>query len=331
MAYLLGLDGGGTKTHCILYNSDNDSYDLVEYGSTSHEQLRDGLEGVRNQLVKILDDLLYSKGLSPEDLSFATFGMAGVDTSYQHDMLHALLRELGLKNFQLCNDAFLGIKAGTPRGCGLCLINGTGFNVVGINEKDRMFQSGSQFELTGDYGGGLILGKEVVKTVYLNLYRERKDTILNRMVMKDLEIDRKEDFIETISLGVAEGRIRIPALAKYIFDAAGFGDEQCCDILRRVGREYALSVKTVLEELPFEGRQIDLVLAGSLFTKRWNDLSVHTLEGCLQEFFPDHSFNLRYLKVPPVLGALAWSWQNCFQDADLEKFLLDCSNRGADL
>lgn len=42
MKYVLGVDGGGTKTHAVLFDGDGNLVDMVEWGPTNHESLREG-------------------------------------------------------------------------------------------------------------------------------------------------------------------------------------------------------------------------------------------------------------------------------------------------
>ena len=52
--YILGVDGGGTKTHCVLYGiEDSDSY-LFTFGTSNHESLRGGYK----QLEKMIEEMV---------------------------------------------------------------------------------------------------------------------------------------------------------------------------------------------------------------------------------------------------------------------------------
>lgn len=77
---------------------------------------------------------------------------------------------MGLNDFVLCNDAFLGVKAGCTHGYGICAINGTGYTIAGIDPNRNMIQIGGQGALTGDVGGGGYLGMAVVSSVYNALF-----------------------------------------------------------------------------------------------------------------------------------------------------------------
>ena len=319
MAYLLAVDGGGTKTFFVLYDTEKETAELSEFGTTSHEFLPGGYEELSNVLDDMCSQVLKKHGLSPADIMYSVWGLAGQDTLCQHKTIQGIIWKLGFGRFTLCNDSYLGIKAALPGGFGVCLINGTGPNVVGINEKGTMYQMGGQFEITGDFGGGLMLGKEAIKTTFMNLFRHRRETILSKMIMELYEVNSRHDFMDRVTDCADSGKTPIHSVAKYVFDAANLGDEEAVAILCRMANEYALSVRSLLFELPFTEEKVHIVLAGSLFTKDWSDIHTKALEEKLKEYISEKLFEFHKLTQPPVLGALAWALEEAGESAPWDK------------
>ena len=307
MRYLLAVDGGGTKTFFVLYDMKKETADLMSFGATNHEFLAGGYEEMRRALGDMSSRILKKYGLGQADIKHSVWGMAGLDTSSQHKIIQGFIREHGFGQFTLCNDSYLGIKAALPAGCGICLISGTGPNVVGINEKNSSYQMGGQFEITGDFGGGLMLGNEAIKTTFLNLFRHRRETLLSKILMELYQAPSRHEFMDRVTDGADSGKIPIPSVAKCVFDAANLGDEESVEILERMANAYALSLKDLLAELPFAEEKVNIVLAGSLFTKNWSSIHVRALEARLKEHVSEKRFELHMLSAPPVLGALAWA------------------------
>ena len=92
--------------------------------------------------------------------------MAGVDTKYQKQKISEMIVQNGLKDFQLCNDGYLGIKAGIVSGVGITIINGTGCSFTGIGEIGEMMQVGGQAVVMDDIGGGYMIGRNIVRLVH---------------------------------------------------------------------------------------------------------------------------------------------------------------------
>ena len=307
MAYFLAVDGGGTKTQFALYDADTQIVDITLLGTTSHEQLPGGYAQLRETLKEMAGQVLGKKGLAPADIKQSAWGLAGLDTKSQHKIIHGLISEAGFARFCLCNDSDLGIRAALPQGYGVCLVNGTGFNCVGINERGERYQIGSLFELTGDFGGGLVLGQQAVKTAYMNLFRYRRESVLTKMVLDLYEVSSRHDLLDRVTDWANTGKLLVQGVAKCVFDAANQGDTEAAAILERMGEEYALSVKSLLQELPFADRVVNIVLVGSLFTKRWSEIHLRSLERCLAQNLPKKECALHILDRPPVVGALAWA------------------------
>ena len=319
MAYLLAVDGGGTKTFFVLYNTEKETAELAQFGTTSHEFLPGGYTELGSVLNDISSQVLSKHDLCPADIKYSVWGLAGQDTISQHKTIQGIIWKLGFGRFTLCNDSYLGIKAALPGGCGICLINGTGPNVVGINEKGVTYQMGGQFEITGDFGGGLMLGKEAIKTTFMNLFRHRRETILSKMIMELYGVESRHDFMDRVTDWTDSGKMPIPYAAKSVFDAANLGDEEAVAMLKRMANEYALSTRSLLYELPFAEEKVHIVLAGSLFTKDWSDIHIKTLEEKLKEYISEKQFELHKLTQPPVLGALAWALEEAGESGPWEK------------
>ena len=318
MSYVLAVDGGGTKTHAILYNTLDQSAFLTDGGATNHEYLKGGFSEVRQKLELMTNDIILEGKICIEDISNSVWGISGLDTSSQHNIIKGFISELGFSSFTLCNDSCLAIKAGTKHGYGICLVSGTGPNTVGLNHKNKIFQIAGQLELTGDFGGGMMIGKAAVRTVYQNLFRYHKDTILMKLFFDLYGISSKYEFMDKVMENSENGNIPIPQLAKLVFDAANLGDEESIKMLEIMGREYALNTKSLVEELDFpENEDLEIVLVGSLFTKGWSTIHIESLSNWLNRILK-RPYKLITLKDPPVMGALAWALNNLGYDNPLE-------------
>ena len=134
LKYVIGVDGGSTKTHYALFDSQGKFVNFIQGGPTNHEVYPDGYEGTRKEIKSSVLKLLQQSRLKLEGISYGIFGLAGVDTKKQQKELSKIISETEIRNFKVFNDAFLGIKAGSDKGYGICTINGTGTCCVGIDK-----------------------------------------------------------------------------------------------------------------------------------------------------------------------------------------------------
>jgi N-acetylglucosamine kinase-like BadF-type ATPase len=304
--YFLGLDGGGTKTHCVLHESNSGELRFASGGTTSYENLLGGMQELPDALGQILLPLLNQSGIGIKDIDFAVFGMAGVDTAFQHGLISSVLEAMGFNAFLLSNDAYLGIKAECA-GAGICAVNGTGCSVVGISESGEMQQIGGYHDLSGDQGGGAFLGPAAIRASYSQLFKRGRKTLLTEGFYDWLGVNSREGFCEALMKRVLEDKdeagIRI---AKILYGAAEKGDPEALSILASCGRDYALSIRCVAEDLKLD-HPVDVVLMGSHFAKCENGAAIEAMEAALNPPGEEEAFRLRKITTLPVAGALLWA------------------------
>jgi len=313
MDYVLGIDAGGTKSHLALFDIEGSMIDFGRWGSLNHEGMPGSFGQFKKELNKFVSDILKKNKIKIDSVKFAAFGVAGVDTKPQHEIISKILRETGFRNFTLANDAFLGIPAGCPSCYGICAINGTGCTIVGVNDKEKMFQIGGVGFISGDYGGGGMFGRLVISSVYGEFFRKGEPTYLTPLLMEKLGIKSKYEFIETIYKKFEEHSLDLRELTKLLFAAANKNDKVSLDILTASGVNYANGISAMIEELEFDKNKdydIYIVFAGSIFSKGEHPKIIDTIKEKLAAGNQGLKLKYNILKVPPVAGAVYWAFNN---------------------
>lgn len=306
--YVLGIDGGGTKTHCALFDLNGNKIDFVQWGTTNHEVMDGGFKEFEEEIIKLISFVLNKNKIKIEEIKSSVFGLAGVDTKEQHRIISAIIRNIGFEDFILCNDGYLGIKAGCRDGIGICVINGTGNTIAGINASKEMFQIGGQGEYTGDLGGGGGIGSKAIKAVYNYLFKCHDYTIMADILFKRLNVNSKYEFIETFLEKERRGEINVSKLSEVVFNAANQEDSVALGILELVGRDCGRAIKGMINELNFDRTAcINIVLAGSVIVKGENSTLVDYIkrEALMQREYRNLNFSI--LEKPPVAGAVIWA------------------------
>jgi len=323
MGYFLGLDGGGTKTHIALYNSETGLLDLYTGGGSNYENMPGGYAELTVVLTEMLGKFLGGHGITAADIGRAAFGMAGVDTIKQHGEISKILANLGFANFDLDNDCILGVKAATSHGYGIACVCGTGFSVLGIDENGNQMQVGGMGMFTGDKGGGGYVTNEGTSYVYGQLFKGYPVSAMTDMFMDAFDIAHKNDFMETVHARFYNGDSKAFSLAvcKIVFKAADMGDTAAVNILAKSARCYGESVLGILNELSFESAPPEIVLTGSLPQKNPKSTLVTAFEAYLKQHY-QKPFVLKVLDAPSVLGALVWAL-----DKDGEGIITDQKRR----
>ncbi|MDR0292889.1 MAG: hypothetical protein LBH95_01900 [Oscillospiraceae bacterium] len=309
MRYVLGVDGGGTKTHCALYDADTGRLDMLPWGPANHGSMAGGLKELPSVLRGMFRTLLSRSNIEMRDIEMGVLGLAGTDTAEQHRIISGILTELGLSRFVLCNDAYLGIKAGSAGGTGVCAISGTGCCIAGMDSKGGRVQIGGRGEYTGDLGGSYMLVPRAVGLVYSQLFREKPFTALTTAIFRWLDITDRQDFMEFITDRLNRDRAGTTLeLCRILFQTAAEGDEAALSLLEASGVSYAGGIAGAISQLSFApGEPLEIIFAGSLFTRAECDHTQKTVEKLLRERFPRSGLLFHKLDVPCVAGAILWA------------------------
>lgn len=304
--YFLGLDGGGTKTHCVLYDRAEDRLEFGVGGATNHEVLPNGMEDLTGALSVIIIPLVERMGIDIGDIDAAAFGIGGVDTPMQHGIISQIISGLGFRNFVLANDACLGIKAECG-GTGICAINGSGCSVVGINEKGDVFQIGGHNDMSGDKGGGVYLVPAAIRCVYTELFKDGPETAMTSMFFDWIGSCDPADFCQAVAILIQSDKVSAyGTVSRILYRAAAMGDREARRILTESGEDYALTIRCVAKHLQM-GSPIEVVLIGSHFTKGEDKTTIETIRRELDKDSAGRQYNLRVISTEPVAGALLWA------------------------
>lgn len=312
---VLGLDGGGTKTHLALFTPEGQLVDFRHGGTLNHEMLPGGMAQLEQELARLIGGALAANGLGYEEIAWAVLGLAGVDTPIQHTAISEILRRLGLREFTLCNDAFLGIPAGNPEGWGVCAINGTGATLAGINQSGEMLQIGGIGAFSDDMGGASYLADRVTARVYRHLYRDGEETQLTPMLLARLGCGHKGEYAETVN---HLPRAEVAGLNRLLFAAAAEGDAVALEELAGCAENYAGGIAVMARELGLTDT-LPVVLAGSVFVKEQNPVLVEMLQQKVAQRLPGTALRFTLLDAPPVAGAITWALRQLGGDAHFDK------------
>ena len=310
MNYVIGVDGGGSKTNIAIYNILGKKIDLIEWGPTNHEGLMCGYYSLEEEFIKIFKLINDKYSVNINNICMGVFGLSGLDTIAQYNKIYEILTRLGLKKINLINDAYLGIMAGSKKGYGVCSVNGTGCTVAGIDEMGNRIQIGGQGELTEDFGGGYILGNAVISKIYNFLYKNGQYTIMKDMVFNELSITKKECFIDIVRYKNDSGEFYVKDLNKFIFKAAEQKDEVAINLINKMAESISNSIVGALKELHFtNSNEIDIILSGAIHIKEKDNTTFEMIEDKLGVFFPSNTFNIYKLNTLPVYGAINWAFK----------------------
>jgi len=304
--YVIGVDGGNSKTDYFLFDLQGNFVDHINAGTCSHEQFQGGYESAYRVMNENIRNLLARNRLSLDEVAAGAFGLAGADVPSQKENLSRVIEKIGFNCYAVDNDSFLGVKAGSEKGFGVCSINGSGSSTGGISPTGKRLQVGGVgSELSGDEAGGYYLTRKIFRCVYDSFYRMGPETAMAEPVMKLLEVPGKEHFIECALEAMRKRSLHQPKLMQIMFAAADDGDSAAVGIVDHTAKQLALSTAGCIRNLDF-GAEVDIILAGSVWVKAESPLLLDKYKAYLAELIP-HQCHYTVLHIPPATGAVLWA------------------------
>lgn len=313
MSYYIGVDGGGTKTYYALFNENKEIVADYKTPGSNHENLEGSFDEAAQIIWEGLTGLLREAGKTLEDVGFTLMGLAGVDHPFQHDALFERLRAKGLKNFEIFNDGFIVVKAGSISGAAIGLNNGTGTCCNAIDSTGRMLQLAGLSEFSGDMGNGHWIATEAYRAIYDDVYLGILETSMTGMYFNRFDLHSREDFLSAVSAFESEdAEDHIRALIDCFFEALEDGDEAAMQILDRMAERSARLIVAHANQLQFDGDEIEVVLSGSILTKLPSKKYLDAIREKVAQYSA-RKFCFIKLDVPPVVGCINWIMQDYVQ------------------
>ncbi len=308
--YVIGVDGGGTKTDCLLFDLDGRMVDHLRWGTTSHEFLDGGYEACEREILSMLHALFEKNGILPYQIKTGVFGMAGVDTAYQEKRVSEIVAKSRIGDYLVCNDGYLGIKAGTTNGVGINVINGTGCSFEGINAYGKMMQIGGQSVVLDDVAGGYIIGRNIIYLAHRELFLNGEKTVLTQMLMNEMGVSDGVALMDELVGRVGDKTVEIKHFSHWIFEAAALGDAVAAGYLKDMGRKMAEYCKSLIRNLElYREKTIEIVLIGSGFLRAEDGTHISAMREEITSEYP--CAVLKPLAQKPVSGAVLWAFSRC--------------------
>ncbi len=305
MRYVLGVDGGNTKTDYLLHDISGALVKHLRAGTCSHERL--GMQGAKAEMGARIDELLRAADVRLDQIAAAAFGLAGVDQRLQQQALTDIVHELGFPNSIAMNDSFLGIKAGSETGTGVCSINGTGTAAGGIDANGNWVQVGGYgLLISGDAGGGSYLASRTIGAAYDAAFRFGPSTVLLPRLLALFGCERTEDLHLAISEQYMYGtKVRALDVISCLLSASLEGDAVAGAIVTQTAEALARSAAGCAVRLSFD-ESVPVVLIGSVWTKGRHQPMIDQFQAFFERYAKKKS-TLHILTVPPAAGSVLWA------------------------
>ena len=316
--FYLGMDGGGTKTECVLLKrlSEGTFREIerfqvsgINYNSYTKEQIQEAFIQIAKEVGKILPDIKALTGIG--------IGAAGISNPNADSFLCACAQNAGFVcKCEICGDDRAALIGAVGMEKGILLISGTGSVCIAADGAGNFFRAGGWGHLIDDAGSAYAIGRDILAAVVREMDRRGCRTSLTKSVMEYLDIADIQQLIAYI-YAPETGKKGIAGISKLLEEALEQQDEVAIQIAQNVVKELMEMVMavdrqmnaTLYNEKKTDEQKVPLILRGGvLLNNRWiSDLLKKTLAGELPHIFvtlPEHdaAYGAAMLAVHAVKG-----------------------------
>ncbi len=297
--YVIGIDGGNSKTDVVLATTDGDVLSRVRGVGT-----RAYFEGMTTTVDNVTDLIQRAKneaGLATDEpVAVAAYFLANLDTPADEAAFAVEIAMKGNARREVVhNDTFAILHAGAPAGWGIAVVCGAGINATGVHPDGRTARFLALGPMTGDWGGGEGVALAGLGDAVRAGDGRGAQTLLRAAMTEHFGMEP-----EDVAMGVVEGRLNgddLHAAAPVVFAAAVAGDPVATAIVDRLAEEITTMIVAHLRTLDLLHQEVPVVLGGGML-QHGPAMLVDGIDARLAIHAP--RARTRILDVPPVTGAV---------------------------
>jgi len=307
MTYVLGVDGGGTKTVAWLGRAAaNGGVEVIGRGSAGPSNPRSvGLDQALASIDAAVVAAFVAAGVERRPVRSACLAVAGAGRDAERRALSDWAGAAGLaERIAVVHDAE-PLLASSPRpGVGVALVAGTGSFAFARNERGETARVGGWGYLFGDEGSGYAIGVAALRAAARSTDGRGPHTALVDALLKHLGLATPQELVAAV-YERAPDRGRVASLAPLVSSVADTGDAVADAILSTAAHDLAGHVATLVATLRFDTASFPLVLSGGLL------IQGHSVRQRVLSAIATSGLTAEIVQVPePVHGALLLAANN---------------------
>jgi N-acetylglucosamine kinase-like BadF-type ATPase len=300
--YIIGIDGGGTKTSAVLCALDGIILSEAQGGPSNFHLV--GMEKTANTILDLIQTCCHSVGCRVSQIGAVVAGLAGAGRLQdQQQIMEKVLdaahtRNESLEKVLIESDARIALEGAFSGKPGIVVIAGTGSIVFGKDERNRIFRAGGWGRFIGDEGSGYAIGRDAFHAVARMLDGHGEKSKLLKLFDEKFSLGSPDAIIDAVNRESYD----FAFVAPVVIEAASKGDAVAKKIINRACSDLLEVIDSVLTKMNNGKRTIpkcSLAFVGSLLTHE--NFYLRKIRSALKREIPRVSF--RNAESSPVVGA----------------------------
>src|SRR5258706_2415013 len=253
MNYIIGVDGGGTKTLALLADINGHVLARGVSGPSNYNAVR-----FETACLALKSAITEARKDHPGEISALCLGLAGAGRQEDIERVQFwAVEKFPGTAVKIVNDAEILLATGSPTGAAIAMVCGTGSIVYGRTVKGELIRAGGWGYLFGDEGSGYVIGTSALRAV-IQAYDGRGPlTLLTELVLDRRGLSSPPELVHSIYRSESP-RSEVASLADLVEQAASQGDEVAVAILDEAAKELGRTVAVVYSKLSVSKPQLML-------------------------------------------------------------------------
>jgi glucosamine kinase len=295
--YVVGVDGGGTKTTSAVIGADLSVAGRATTGPANGRSV--GMDTASANVADSITAALHAAGATLADVSAMCMCLSGLDTELDLPVPQGAIRQLGFGGPAIIENDVVGAWAGaTGVGIGLVVIAGTGATALGMNARGELWRTDGWDYILGDAGSGFAVGQAGIRTAMKALDGRAAPTELVRHLAETYGVHNAEEMRHLVD-STHFGKFEIARFAARVAAAADAGDAAAQALLEQAGRDLAENAVAIIGKLDMASATFPLATVGGMFkSEQW---VAPPFRKAIAQVAPGVEF--RRLLHPPEVGA----------------------------
>ena len=299
MRYVLGLDGGGTKTECVLLDESRHVVASSRCGPSN--PMRVGFGGALAAVCEAARLAIATANISNEAVVSLCAGLAGTAYPESGRKMRLLLEEeFPGKLVRICTDMDLTLQA-IGDGAAIVLIAGTGSAAIGRNAQGHTARVGGHGYLLGDEGSAYHVGQRAVLDALRHFERTGTDTPMGKKILSEIGASTWADLQSRVYAAPDEV---FPRLFPTVLQAAEADDAWARMLLDDCAAALAELVGDLAERLQLQSQEFRLAKSGGMLGR--SSYFDQRLDLYLRKAAPDAQFSALQLSPAEAAAHLAF-------------------------
>lgn len=237
MPMYITFDGGGTKTHAILFD---ESGPLAQGKSGGTNTTFTTQEDCRSNIANCLDQVL--AGIARPKLAVAYGVLVGPWTVFEEE----LRRRAAVSAFVQMGEGEAGLLAGVLQPYGLLALSGTGSDVFYRGDDGAEQAIGGFGAILGDDGSGVWIGQQALRKAIAYAEGWGEPTLLKALIFERWGITKNFDIVSAVHGEVAPYR-KVASVVPLVAEAARAKDAVARAIFEEAGRLMAVQALALVK------------------------------------------------------------------------------------